>query len=151
MLQKSLQNLFDTAELSFGITAMTLHHGKHRFRAGLLAIVTAMTLTAAACGGDGYGSDGGPTGTPGGTTGSTSSNITVRNNSFDPSATTVAVGTTVNWSWAQGATDHNVTFADGQKSATQSTGSYSRTFSSAGTFSYNCTVHPGMNGSVTVR
>ena len=130
---------------------MDTYFRNQRLRGGLLAIVTAMTLLTAACGGDGYGSNGGPTGTPGGSTGSTSSSITVRNNSFDPSATTVAVGTTVNWSWAQGATDHNVTFADGQKSATQATGSYSRTFSSAGTFSYNCTIHPGMNGSVTVR
>ena len=130
--------------------AMTLHNERRRVRGRLLAIVMALTVTAAACGGDGYSSDG-PTGTPGGSTGSTSSNITVRNNFFDPAATTVAVGTTVNWSWAQGAVDHNVTFADGVRSATQSSGSYSRTFSAAGTFSYQCTIHPGMNGSVTIR
>src|SRR5687768_4363686 len=111
----------------------------------------AALFAAVGCGGDGYGS--GPTdnGTPGGTPAGASSSITVSNNRFDPSATTVATGTTVTWTWAQGATDHNVTFADGTKSATQAAGTYSRNFGTAGTYAYQCTLHGGMNGTVTVR
>ena len=115
--------------------------------------IGAALITAAGCGGgsDGYGS--GPTdrGAPGGTTGSTSSSITVSNNRFDPAATTVPTGTTVTWTWAQGAADHNVTFADGTRSATQATGTYTRSFGTAGTYTYQCTLHSGMNGTVTVR
>jgi plastocyanin len=105
------------------------------------------TLLALGCGGSSYG--GGPTGNPG--PGSTSSSISVSNDRFTPSATTVPSGTTVTWTWAQGATDHNVTFDDGTHSATQRTGTYARTFSSAGSFPYHCTIHSGMNGSVTVQ
>jgi len=78
-------------------------------------------------------------------------NVVVANFRFEPQQTVAAAGDEVTWTWAQGATDHNVTFGDGTKSATQATGSYSRTFSAAGSFPYQCTIHPGMNGSVTVR
>jgi plastocyanin len=122
---------------------------RHRMLGRLLAAVTALIMIAAGCGGDGYTSA--PGGSPGGSSGTTSNSITVRNNVFDPSATTVAVGTTVTWTWAQGSTDHNVTFDDGAKSATQATGGYSRVFGAAGAFPYRCTIHPGMNGTVTVR
>jgi plastocyanin len=116
-------------------------------------IGAAVIVAAAGCGGGGGGYGSGPaeTGTPGGTTGSTSSTITVSNNRFDPATTTVQTGTTVTWTWAQGATNHNVTFADGTKSATQATGTYSRSFGVAGTYAYECTVHSGMSGTVTVR
>lgn len=119
----------------------------------LRPICLGLTIAVAvnACGGDGYGSGPDDNGTPGGAVGSTSSSITVRDNRFDPSATTVPTGTTVTWTWAQGATTHNVTFADGTKSATQTTGTYARTFATAGTYAYECTVHSGMTGSVTVR
>jgi plastocyanin len=42
-------------------------------------------------------------------------------------------------------------FDDGQKSADQSTGTYTRTFTTAGAYPYHCTIHPGMAGSVTVQ
>jgi plastocyanin len=111
-----------------------------------LALVP-ITLLAASCGGgDGYGS--GPAASSGT---STSTSIAVKNNVFDPAATTVAVGSSVTWSWAAGATDHNVTFDDGQSSPTQSTGGYVRVFTSAGKFAYRCTLHPSMTGTVTVQ
>lgn len=119
-----------------------------RLRALAMPAVVALTMTA--CGSDGYGS--GPDTNTGGNTGSTSSNITVSNNKFDPSATTVVAGTTVTWTWAQGAVSHNVTFDDGQKSETKTTGTFTRTFAAAGTYAYHCTIHPGsMTGSVTVK
>ena len=78
--------------------------------------------------------------------------VTVGNNFFAPADLSVAAGTTVTWSWAPGAVEHNVTFDDGQHSATQSSGSFPRTFSAAGTYPYHCTIHGAavMHGTVTV-
>ena len=77
--------------------------------------------------------------------------VTVDNNFFTPANIQVSPGTTVTWSWVGGVT-HNVTFTDGgTNSGDRSSGSFSRTFSTAGTFNYSCTLHGGMNGSVTVK
>ena len=109
----------------------------------LLAGLGLVTLLSA-CGG---GSDS-PTGpmNAGGNT------VTVGNNFFSPVNLSVAAGTTVTWNWAAGAAEHNVTFDDGEHSATQSSGSYPRTFSAAGTYPYHCTIHGAavMHGTVTV-
>lgn len=84
-----------------------------------------------------------------------SADITVNNNLFSPDAVDVAVGAMVTWSWAQGAADHNVTFGNGPAAITaisqRNSGSDSRTFTVAGTYSYSCTLHSGMNGSVVVH
>jgi plastocyanin len=98
-------------------------------------------------GGDSYGS--GPT--TGGNTSGTSTSVTVRNNVFDPSATTVTVGATVSWTWAVGAVSHTVTFDDGPTSPNQASGGYARVFDKAGTYPYHCVNHPGMTGTVTVK
>jgi plastocyanin len=80
--------------------------------------------------------------------------VTVNNNSFSPASGSVTSGGTVTWTWAAGASTHNVTFDDGQgNSVNQSTGSHPRTFpsvTSSTTFPYRCTLHPGMSGQITV-
>ena len=78
--------------------------------------------------------------------------VTVGNNFFSPPDLSVAKGTTVTWTWAAGAVEHNVTFDDGEHSATQSSGSFPRTFSAVGTYPYHCTIHgaAAMHGTVTV-
>jgi plastocyanin len=130
--------------------------------ATMLAIVS-----LSACGGS---SSGYPTGAsgqnppPGGQQppASTTSSISVKNNRFDPSATTVTVGTTVTWTWdacsddgygGQTCVGHNVTFdGGGGGSPTQSSGTYTRQFNTAGTFNYRCSVHgTAMTGQVVVR
>ena len=64
--------------------------------------------------------------------------------------------TTAIWTW-KGASQHNVTFEDGQtSSSTKSTGTHQRAFSASGTFRYRCTIHSsnfdsGMVGSVVVQ
>ena len=114
----------------------------------LLILFAAGLVAAVGCGGSGGSYGSGPSNNPGG---STSKQITVKNNLFDPAATTVPVGSSVTWTWAAGSVNHNVTFDDGQKSADQSTGGYTRVFDKAGAFPYHCTNHPAMTGTVTVQ
>jgi len=112
------------------------------------------TLAMAAlvgCGGGGSDSTTGPT--PGGTTGGTTGAVTVGNNFFSPANISVAAGATVTWTWAMGDVEHTVTFSDGAPGSNrQSSGTFQRTFSRAGTYSYFCSVHGAnvMSGTVTV-
>jgi plastocyanin len=74
-------------------------------------------------------------------------------NVYDPTFVAVARGGTVTWSFLD--TVHNVTFnggagAPGNIGDTSNNAGISRTFTSAGTFSYTCTLHSGMNGTVLV-
>ena len=72
---------------------------------------------------------------------------------FTPPTVDIALGGTVTWTFGQ--LTHNVTFG-GQTGApaniaTMVNSSVPRTFNTAGTFGYNCTVHPGMSGTVVVH
>lgn len=123
-----------------------------RARRSWLAIIVGAALSS--CSASGYNTTS-PTGTTGSTgtntSTSTSNAVSVGDDLFDPSATTVPVGTTVTWTWI-GSVGHNVTFDDGVHSATQATGSFARTFTVAGTYKYHCTIHGlAMSGSVTVQ
>jgi plastocyanin len=74
------------------------------------------------------------------------------NGAFMPNPDTIAVGDTVTWT-NNDSTAHTTT-ADGREwdSGTLAPGaSFSRTFTAAGTFTYHCTIHPGMIGTVTVK
>ena len=87
------------------------------------------------------------------TTAQLTASITIADNSFSPSTATVPLHTTVTWSWT-GVNTHNVTFTTGGAPANignMTTGSASRTFDTAGTFSYHCTNHVGMTASITVN
>ena len=70
---------------------------------------------------------------------------------FDPSSVAVDAGATVTWT-NQGPSPHTVTADDGSfDSGTLNAGaSFSFTFTSAGTVSYHCSIHPNMVGSVVV-
>ena len=68
---------------------------------------------------------------------------------FNPKDVSVKVGDTVEWKWDDGAIDHNVV-GPGFKSSTQSKGTFRHTFTAAGTVKYECTLHPGMTGTIEV-
>lgn len=72
--------------------------------------------------------------------------------SFVPTAVTVTKGSVVQWK-NTGSIAHNVTF-DSQSALTSGTLQQGNTwqvqFTVAGTYSYHCTFHPGMNGQITV-
>ena len=77
--------------------------------------------------------------------------VSVGDNFFDPNSTRVAVGGSVTWTW-NGAAAHNVTFASGNSSTTQTAGTFVRDFPAAGSFSYSCTIHgAAMSGTVVVE
>ena len=74
---------------------------------------------------------------------------------FAPAGVTIAVNGTVTWTNG-GSTPHNVTFSTAGAPAnisnfTSASGSVSRTFTTAGTYSYQCTNHAGMTGMVRVE
>jgi hypothetical protein len=124
----------------------------------------AALVVAASCGGSGSmgtaivspgggGSGGGtqpPACTPGGST------VCLEpSNSFNPTSVTVATGTTVTWNNPTGVT-HNVTFnavsGAPASSANFSSGNFTATFATAGTFPYHCTIHGlSMSGTIIVQ
>ena len=74
--------------------------------------------------------------------------------SFQPTTLTVAKGTAVSFQNSSGV-DHNVVFDNAASGAADigliSSGTAVRTFNTAGTFAFHCTIHAGMIGSITVQ
>lgn len=82
----------------------------------------------------------------------TTNQISVRNNFFSPTNSTLPEGTTVTWTWNSGGVQHTVTFNDGPDSGILTSGTYQRTFATAGTYPYICGVHgAGMSGSIIIE
>ncbi|TMD06380.1 MAG: amidase [Chloroflexi bacterium] len=77
--------------------------------------------------------------------------VTIKNFAFSPTPLTVRTGTKVTWT-QQDSTVHTVTAVDGSfDSGNLSQGqSFSRTFSTAGTFMYRCNIHQYMTATVVV-
>ncbi|MEK6251419.1 MAG: plastocyanin/azurin family copper-binding protein [Actinomycetota bacterium] len=82
---------------------------------------------------------------------SASKSVSIVDFAFNAGSITVDAGDTVQWTNdGQVPEGHDVT-GDGLDSGVLHSGaSYSHTFSSAGTFSYICSIHPSMHGTVTV-
>ena len=126
-----------------------------------LLAASIVALVLAACGGGSGGYNVGPGGTSGGTnnggnTGGNNPNVITLTSaiSFNPASLTVPTGTTVTWKWDTCSdtggyggygtcVSHSVTFDDGSgiTSGTQSSGTFTRTFNTVGTYKYHCTVH----------
>ena len=103
-------------------------------------------------------------GTVGTVTKSTTINVTVAtpgptaavsatlDSKFEPNRVFITANGVVTWTFAM---QHNVTFEStpptGGNIPNTSTGSVQRTFPVAGTYSYQCTLHPGMSGTVVVK
>jgi plastocyanin len=75
--------------------------------------------------------------------------VVLERRAFRPEASTVPAGTTITWSWPEGSIDHNVV-GDGFSSPIQRAGTFAHRFAEPGSYAYQCTLHPGMDGSVTV-
>ena len=119
-------------------------------------LVSALILTATACGSSStptsYGGGGGGGG--GGCT-SMSNQITIADFNFAPSCTTVPLGTTVTWTNNGPATHTTTSDGTGWDSGQLAVNAtYQHQFTTAGSFPYHCTNHtylyPGFVGTIVV-
>jgi plastocyanin len=111
--------------------------------------VLSALLIAAGCGSGGGGSTV--------TSSSALTKVDMKGSQFDPETLTVKKGSTVEWV-NQDSVDHDVTKNTGPgprfSSGSGNLGNgdtYKVTFNTPGTISYECTVHPGMTGTIVVR
>jgi plastocyanin len=113
-------------------------------------VVVILAMWVAACG---PGPSVPPTPKPGTqpTSTSTQAEITITNFAFNPQSLTVKAGTTVKWT-NQDSAPHTITSDAGDwDSGSLGKGqSFSHTFAQAGTFTYHCTIHPSMKGTIVV-
>ncbi len=128
----------------------------------LLAVVA---IGCGGGGGDGSSTSPNPTPNPGPGSGPTgSATVTMKSSddgygsatfSFSPSSVTITKGGTVTWNNEAGTTAHNVTFTTTAGAPTNigdfRSGMSSRTFDTVGEFSYRCTNHSVMTGTVKVQ
>jgi plastocyanin len=114
-----------------------------------LGLVMLGSLFITACGGAGYsGTSTGPVGPPVITT-----SVEMRNTAFNPGVIQVSPGATVTFTNNDGF-NHNVTFGSAAITSIGEFATGSRTAvmpATAGTYSYQCTIHPGMTGSINVQ
>lgn len=122
-------------------------------RSWSLRAMVAGAVLACGGGGDGGGGITNPPPNPPNPPSATAT-VTLGAATFNPASVTISRNGTVTWNNTSGTT-HNVTFAavTGAPSniGDHSTGSNQRSFGTAGTFNYSCTLHGGMNGSVVVQ
>lgn len=79
--------------------------------------------------------------------------VSLRSNQFDPVNIVVAPSATITYSNADGR-DHDVTFANQTITSVSKWSTGDRTVAmpaATGTYSYTCTLHAGMNGTVKVQ
>lgn len=78
--------------------------------------------------------------------------VWIQNTAFNPSTITVSINTTIKWTNKDGF-PHTVTSDSGwfDSGAINSNATFSRQFTSSGTFAYHCSIHPGMLAKVIVH
>jgi plastocyanin len=126
----------------------------------LLFACMALGLVVAGCGDDddddGGGGGGAATEQPAddvGGGGGGGAEVQMEGIAFNPAEVTIAAGDTVTWT-NNDSVGHDVTgdaFESGEAGGLGQGDTFEHTFEEAGTFDYVCTVHPGMEGTVTVE
>ena len=134
----------------------------------LTLALAALALVAAGCGDDNNDNASTSTGTtattpPAQTTTGTTTDenttssgktidVDMRNISFDPKSVTAKVGDTIKWE-NYDTVDHNVVAESGEDFKSDNFGKggeFEYKLDKAGTIKYVCTIHPGMEGTITV-
>lgn len=119
----------------------------------LLTTLLAVALVAAGCGSSSSSGDKGSSSSGGSPSGGGGTKITMKDIKFAPASVSVRVGQKVTWT-NDDQVDHNVKADSGASFSSQnfgSGGSYSFTPKKAGTIKYECTIHSGMTGTLTVK
>jgi plastocyanin len=90
--------------------------------------------------------------TKGGSAGPGTNEVWIQGMAYSPSTITVTAGTTITWTNKDGVA-HTVTSSTGlfDSGSIGTNGTYSRTFTTTGTFQYYCIIHPSMVASVVVN
>lgn len=150
------------------MTTPTILRTKPRMFAWFCALIVAMLLLLAACGsstGGGTTSNPTPTTAPAPTattapsptapSGSTNMVTAITGSSgfaFSPTTLTVSVGSTVTWQNMSSA-PHTVTSDDGKTfdGMLSTGGTFTFTFTKAGTYPYHCSIHPYMKAMIIVH
>ncbi len=118
----------------------------------LAAALCAAALLAAGCGSSSKSSSSGSSGASAPVSSGNTVAVKMSQIMFSPKTVSAKVGQTVTWT-NEDSTDHNVTAQGGEsfKSADFGQGkSYSYKVDKPGTIKYVCTIHPGMEGTITV-
>ena len=76
--------------------------------------------------------------------------VLIKDFKFQPDQVTIKKGDTVTWTHP-GPASHTVKFQDSESPILKNGGTYSKTFNQAGTFNYECGIHPYMKGKVIVQ
>jgi len=80
--------------------------------------------------------------------------VVLKDIAFTPKALSIRTGSTVTFQFREPDTDHNV-ISRGSKRfksiGARATGTVKRKFTHGGVYRYECTLHPGMTGRITVR
>ncbi len=108
----------------------------------LLAILTLALISAAALGGQAA------------VSGAAGRTVTLKNIAFSPKSVAISRGSSITFAFRDGSTTHNVVSTGSRRFkgiSSRTSGSQRRTFTRAGTYRYECTLHPGMTGRITVR
>ncbi|MBN9613619.1 MAG: cupredoxin domain-containing protein [Actinobacteria bacterium] len=122
----------------------------HRVRPRLRALAAAGAAVLLAIGLSGCGSAK-PAVVPSDTGVEPAVTVHVTDNRFDPATVEIAPGQAVRWVF-EGPGEHDVVAGDGSfVSELVTSGEYVHVFEKAGQFPYDCSIHPEMVGSVTVK
>ena len=111
----------------------------------LLGFAVVGLFAGSACGG-GDGDDGANSGS---TNAPAAVSIKGEGTTWNPDEVTVKVGDVVEWD-VTGSIVHDLKGDDGIERKAASNYKYTHTYDKPGTYTYECTIHPGMVGTVTV-
>lgn len=78
------------------------------------------------------------------------SSVNIQNFAFSPASLNIAKGTTVTWTNNDSA-PHQIASATFNSQTLSQGQTYSFTFTQTGTFSYSCSIHPSMTGTINVQ
>jgi plastocyanin len=77
--------------------------------------------------------------------------IGITNFAFVPATVTIPKGTTVVWTQDDSGVSHTVTGTGFDSGPLGQGQTFSKTFKDAGTFTYGCSIHPSMRGTIIVQ